>query len=202
MHTSTKRMICPVSTLCAIIIILTALISGVKAGIIAKSEVEKCVADGGVDPMTAGTTTCENKIVVSVTVAGGQGPTNAIEVIVNEAVVSGENRTLVAPIRITYQKSQPLLLYALDYVQNVNNKPYELIIEKASIAGGVFDRCIDDGSTDSTCGVFIDRENNNVQVPESQGFCCSCDTFGQNGDIFRSDIDCGNIFSNQASAHW
>lgn len=98
--------------------------------------------------------------------------------------------------------------YPIKYINSVNNQPYELSFTVETFLGGLFGD--DTGCTDSpahdkpSCGWLLDSEGG--RVPDSQGFCCRCDSNQQFGiekgsSHIRGGLNCALLGSGQASAH-
>ena len=98
--------------------------------------------------------------------------------------------------------------YPIKYINSVNNQPYELSFTVDTFLGGLFgddSGCKDSPAHDKpSCGWLIDREGG--RIPDSQGFCCRCDSNQQFGiekgsSQIRGGLDCAVFGSGQASAH-
>eukprot|EP00811_Abedinium_folium_P013352 NODE_2240_length_2260_cov_6.913737.p1 GENE.NODE_2240_length_2260_cov_6.913737~~NODE_2240_length_2260_cov_6.913737.p1 ORF type:complete len:716 (+),score=196.30 NODE_2240_length_2260_cov_6.913737:235-2148(+) len=160
-----------------------------RAAVLSSSELQTCLNDGS-EAME-----CSNKIVLAVTLEHGQGETESAEFLVREVTADAEAVALKKPWLVSWQKSEAVWRYGLRYVQDVNSKPNEKIIQTGWL------QCKDnilDNVESLTCGVAT---SGGEVVEDSQGFCCSCDV----DDIFsgtytRGDLDC-SVLSLSESAH-
>ena len=113
--------------------------------LISSSFLEQCTNDGELD--------CETKIVVSLSVDGGQDENEAL-LFVNEVEdgFSGEKKEIVHPIRISVSKTDPEIVFPVWFVSRVNNKPFESVV----LRDLWFDSCVDSSSSSSpTCGWYF-----------------------------------------------
>ncbi|KAG5492469.1 hypothetical protein JKF63_01047 [Porcisia hertigi] len=137
-----------------------------RSAFVASSRISYC-SDPGDEKMN-----CTRKIVVTVTVEGGQLPNEESLVFLNSArdMTVGLNGTPVefSPIHITTSRSAVRYRYPLFYVQNYNAKPYE-----AFVKGALFSQCNAEFSEGkATCGIAYDLKGKAIAY--SQGFCCEC----------------------------
>ncbi|XQJ30986.1 Generative cell specific 1 protein, putative [Leishmania guyanensis] len=142
---------------------------------------------------------CKKKMVVTVTVEGGQLPDEESLLFLNSATdMTIKNGTAVqfSPIRITTSRSAVRYRYPLFYVQNYNTKPYE-----ATVKGSLLNQCNADFDTNTaTCGIAHDAAGKPILY--SQGFCCDCSmcqTLGLCLPDARANAGC-NIFDRYTTA--
>eukprot|EP01084_Bolivina_argentea_P148193 259133_1 len=84
-------------------------------------------------------------------------------------------RQLSQPWSIKLSKSDVFIRYPLQYIQTFNAKPTEVVISTDSNMFGL-SGCEDDPNLNPTCGWARDVSGDIIE--DSQGFCCSCSTFG------------------------
>ena len=114
---------------------------------------------------------CKQKIVLALSIKNGQlEDTESIEAYVNEVTTdSGETKKLVNPFRINIFKSEVVANYPCTYIQDVNYRAYEQVIQS-----DVFS-CVDGSMAQNpTCGWMITQDKK--IIPYSQGFCCECNS--------------------------
>ncbi|KAL6052198.1 Generative cell specific-1 [Balamuthia mandrillaris] len=190
------------SALAVAVVVLSFLINlpqSARGAIIASSKLESCIADGSTEEALLN---CKKKMVVSLTLEGGQNATEAVEAVIETVEEDGKTKRLEHPWRIRLSKSQPRVLYPIVYIQRVNNAPKEKI-EYPDNFFWLFDRCDASATSDSpTCGWYHD--SNGKAVLHSQGFCCECD-FGQvlqiSNEDTRAGLDCKLWGTDSSSAH-
>jgi Male gamete fusion factor len=112
---------------------------------------------------------CEKKLVITMSIEDNQGlGSEALEATLKSVSSNNQTKNLFYPIKIAVSKSKVKARYPLNYIQDFNNKPKELLISRS-----VFD-CSDGGdSSNPTCGWKYDSQGNRIW--DSQGYCCTCD---------------------------
>lgn len=104
-------------------------------------------------------------------------------------------RDLASPVRVTVTKTPAYATYPLTYVRSFNAGPREAVVRTG--VGFPSLTCADgDLAATPTCGWAVDYAGG--RVPDSQGFCCSCDLGGLLGDTVgggapastRGGLDC------------
>ncbi|MEW5316239.1 MAG: hypothetical protein WDW38_007620 [Sanguina aurantia] len=177
--------------------------------VLASGQLQSCVRDGTVGASLQ--LNCTQKLIVTLTVPNGQSiATQELDFSIpcigsldgqcpctcNYATSpSCTCRDLASPLHVSLTKTSLLATYPLQYLQSFNYKPVEVIVRPGP------GKC-KDSSTDTapTCGWYYEG---GVQVPDSQGFCCTCsssqifdNTFGTgNPQRTRANLDC-DFFSN------
>eukprot|EP00400_MALV-I_sp_L67-5_P001048 gene1048-1000_t len=155
----------------------------VAADILSASSLEACLNRGNnasdVDDQTL---TCDQKMVVVLTLEHNQLDTEKLEVEINDVEVDGVKNELESPWEITVTKSKTIWRYPVSYIQHANNQPYELIRQVGLWA--CQDKVASDMKDQLSCGYV---ENAGQMVPDSEGFCCSC-TFDE---LFSPENDRG-----------
>mmetsp|Transcript_2206 Transcript_2206/g.5616 ORF Transcript_2206/g.5616 Transcript_2206/m.5616 type:complete len:714 (+) Transcript_2206:43-2184(+) len=161
-----------------------------KAAVLSSSKLETCLNDGSEE------LDCDKKVVLTISLEHGSQQTERAEFLIEEVLDdSNVAMQLQKPWRVTWTKTPAFWRYPLAYIQDVNNKPAEQIIQVGWLA------CEDNpmaADSEQTCGVATLAGE---RVIDSEGFCCSCDA----GDVIsgtptRANLDC-NIFALSESAH-
>lgn len=180
-----------------LVVLVLALVATVGCSFISSSSISNCVLDGS-SAVEEAQLSCQQKMVVALSVTNEQGPTETIEAIVETAVdADGDVKRLAHPMTFTMSKSEAYIIYPITYVQTTNAAPYEETIY-TNIVG------CDDGnaSQDPTCGWFV--QNNGNVVPHSQGYCCSCSLMqllGISDSSSRAGLSCSLFGPDSSSAH-
>lgn len=161
-----------------------------EGAIISSSELELCTNDG------SETIPCSKKFVVSVSINSDQDNTEYVTFLRSATdAATGQRQTLSDPIRIAVKKSSPMIRYPITYVQNFNNKPYELSLTTGAL------KCKAAASDDDpTCGRAFD--SNGAAIKYSEGYCCDCSIcslFGVCSSKSRANINCA-LFGDGAAA--
>jgi len=147
---------------------------------------------------------CSRRLVVALTVNNGQNGTETVQATVNyvsdQTTGITTQRELASPLSISLTKTNPIVRYPLTYLQSFNSQPREVIV--LHNFGGCQDGNL---ATSPSCGWAIATVNGvNSAIPDSQGFCCSCDlnqVLGISGQSTRSQTLNCNLFGNVQSAH-
>ena len=169
--------------------------------LLASSTIQACRQSGtGIDTGAATVTLgCSQALVATLTV---QNNAAAAESIVAYSVPSAQDAAgltydLADTLEITLFKSTVELRYALTYVQDVNDGPYEIAVY--GDGGGGYNPlhpCNDDASSSAvSCGWVVTPSGS--RVASSQGFCCACsasDYLGMTTGGARDGLSC-NIFA-------
>ncbi|EPY22600.1 hypothetical protein STCU_08211 [Strigomonas culicis] len=134
-----------------------------EASLIASSSIQRCTNTGD-EPIA-----CSKKMIVTLTVDGGQAAGTEEIAYVNTATDTTQSGSTVEfePVVLTLSRSTVLYRYPVYYRQNYNAKPYE-----EDISGTLLNRCNAElSASKATCGVAY---NGSTLIPYSQGFCCDC----------------------------
>ncbi|CBH16208.1 hypothetical protein, conserved [Trypanosoma brucei gambiense DAL972] len=138
-----------------------------EAALVASSSIEYCERSSKLEPFP-----CEKKMVVTLSVGGGQKAGVEEVVLLREAVdKTGDEkgkRVEFEPVRMVTTESPVRYRYPIYYIRNFNAKPYEQRLRTSASSW-----CDDSSNPGSaTCGVARDRRGD--VIPYSQGFCCLC----------------------------
>lgn len=152
---------------------------------------------------------CDQKLVVSLTFSNSSdgGDSAGSTQLTTVKDIDGAERTLSEPWSITLSKSDVYIQCPLQYFQAFHAQPTELVIETTPNLFG-FGGCVDDPNSNPTCGWARTAEGENI--PDSQGFCCSCSAVGQettrglNGtcDSLGSDTETAHCLSFDDEDRW
>nr|AKS04553.1 HAP2-like protein [Andalucia godoyi] len=163
--------------------------------LIAASQLEQCVRDGSNPDDDA--MDCQQKFTVALTLQSGQAATQSLVAVMKSARDSqGRNYTLASPVKISVSRTSSYLSYPITYRQTFNAAPYEQVIKLGAFG------CTDSGGASSpSCGWAQDSNGNNI--PDSQGFCCSCTLMDAvNSQRTRASLSCLTGFlTSYQSAH-
>lgn len=162
----------------------------VTASVLSSSKLEACVNTGEKD------LDCEMKIVLLASLEHGQDQTETAQFMVRDVTDEAENaKQLLKPWRVGWSKTPAFWRYPVRYVQDVNNKPTELIKTVGWLDCGDNPLDVDE---ELTCGV---ARIGGRRVPDSEGFCCGCDIDDITGGApTRGNLKCSAL-SMKESAH-
>ncbi len=169
-----------------LVLVFVALVHRAPASLLSQSSVVRC--DDHDDRLD-----CREKLLVSMVVENDRAySTDHLEVSVG-CVSDGDGggeKCLETNMTIGITKTPASLLYALSNPTMYNGRPWEQYVETG--AGSGRGTCVDsEFRSDATCGWATLRGSD---VPDSQGFCCKCPSFG--GDsIYRGFRDCSYSMS-------
>nr|BAE71144.1 generative cell specific-1 [Physarum polycephalum] len=180
------------------ILFLFYLFSTLHADLIASSQITNCVLDGSSEDTILN---CQKKFVVSLSVDNGQNKTEAVQFTISSATDGNTTLQFVNPWTITLSKSPVAIYYPISYLQTVNADPSEAVIYTRDWI--VVSSCQSGAYSDNpTCGWYKDSNGNNI--PDSQGFCCSCNLaeyLGISDDQTRAGLTCSFFSGSSSSAH-
>ena len=98
----------------------------ISAAVISSSNLEYCANLDG-DGLQ-----CEEKIVVTIGIDGGQDEAESLEFQVSKVTSDdGLVKTLESPIVLTFRKTVPKIRYPLQLIQRVNNRPQEVVLYRS-----------------------------------------------------------------------
>ncbi|KAL3681912.1 hypothetical protein R1sor_024868 [Riccia sorocarpa] len=146
-------------------LVMGLLVNDVAGDVLAVSKLTKCVTS----KQDQSDLKCQNKTVVALTVvANSKGDSDQMEVFVPAASdEKGLERKLLQPYRIVIKKSKVRYNYPLEYKQNFNAKPNEVVFSIVGCKAG-------DGDEQVSCTWAHNPKDPNVRIADSQGFCCKC----------------------------
>ena len=122
------------------------------------SSIEDCIPGIGIN--------CIEKLVINLVVTY-----DADDNIQSINLVDSDGEIFDVPVDIQAIPSEALVLYPLSYVHEVPYYPFEEVIKVENTLVGL-QECVDNPIEPGPhCGWVLD--DNNVQIPDSQGFCCN-----------------------------
>lgn len=158
--------------------------------IISRSSIEKCINS---DPKKD--ISCKSKMILSLTIQNGElQDSDNIETILDQVTdKDGNIQKFETPIKITFSKTPVEVLYPLTYFKDFNWQPNETIVKSISTS------CRDSSSDEHpVCGWA--KFASGRRVPDSQGFCCSCNFFSfKKAD--KRGTNCDGLFDISATGH-
>lgn len=194
-----------------LVLLLAVAVAGVGpalGALISSSSLEECTRTSGqynaTSPVPDVTMACKVKMVVTLAIPSDSGPVEAVQTLPQATGSNGSVYTLQTPMTVQVTKTQAYNVYPIYYVQNANNKPYELsIIVPGVFAPFGFPSC--DANWDSsspTCGFAHNATG--AKIYDSQGFCCACslgDDLGVDSPTLRGAMQCDLFGNAEESAH-
>ncbi|XP_062503762.1 hapless 2-like isoform X2 [Corticium candelabrum] len=126
------------------------------------------------DPVNGDGSSCQQKLVVTVTVRSGQGNTEALHADVKSVLDEKEiAKPLKKPFRIFLEKTPVDISYPLVYEKSVPSKYYEESRKIGWKGGFRVNECDDNWNSGSpSCKFAYDKDGEKIWA--SQGYCCVC----------------------------
>jgi hypothetical protein len=141
-------------------VLLVSLALRCQAKMVAKSSLEMCQRSG--DPTKLGVT-CQQKLVVALSVEAGAAGTEQLEVVLDEVQGPDGPQALQRPLALLFSKARPLVVYPIQYLQSVNNKPFEIAVKVDEYFDGIFGGGCKDGFNEAaTCGFALDAQGQKI----------------------------------------
>lgn len=154
-----------------------------RCDVLSSSTLQKCINDG------SSALSCETKVVLQISIEQGQGQSEEaqfdISAVTDQTGSAQSPIQLKKPMRVTWSKTAAMWRYPLRYVQDVNNKPQEHVIQVGFLQCNANWQASDQ---QATCG-FAYQAGQRIQ--DSQGFCCGCNLANDfRGVATRADLTC------------
>ena len=158
--------------------LIFAYLATTSAYLISSSNIESCIDQGNL------TMQCENKLVVTLSIENDQETgTESLEATLSSIKSNTSSSQLAYPIKFTVSKSKVKARYPLNYLQDFNSRPQELLIDSTVFS------CNDGANSNNpTCGWKYDSQH--YRIWNSQGYCCTCsfeDFLGIDSGDYNSD---------------
>ena len=122
--------------------LIFAYLATTSAYLISSSNIESCIDQGNL------TMQCENKLVVTLSIENDQETgTESLEATLSSIKSNTSSSQLAYPIKFTVSKSKVKARYPLNYLQDFNSRPQELLIDSTVFS------CNDGANSNNpTCG--------------------------------------------------